>query len=71
MAVYGYARVSITDQDLTIQEDALMAAGFRTISSEKLSGSTINRPELQTLLEYLREVDELVVTRLDCFARSN
>ena len=46
-------------------------AGCRTIRSKKLSGSTINRPELQTLLEYLREVDELVVTRLDCFARSN
>ena len=71
MAVNGYARVSTTDQDLTIQEDALTAAGCRTIRSEKLSGSTINRPELQTLLEYLREVDELVVTRLDCFARSN
>ena len=49
----------------------MTAAGCRTIRSEKPSGSTINRPELQTLLEYLREVDELVVTRLDCFARSN
>ena len=49
----------------------MTAAGCETICSEKLSGSTINRPELQTLLEFLSEVDELVVTRLDRFARSN
>ena len=71
MAVYGYARVSTTDQDLTIQEDALKAAGCGTIRSEKLSGSTTNRPELQTLLEFLGEGDGFVVTRLDRFARSN
>ena len=49
----------------------MKAAGCGTIRSEKLSGSTTNRPELQTLLEFLREGDEFVVTRLDRFARSN
>jgi DNA invertase Pin-like site-specific DNA recombinase len=71
MPSFGYARVSTADQDLTIQLDALKAAGCETIRSEKISGSTTNRPELNTLLEFLREGDEFVVTRLDRFARSN
>ena len=68
---YGYARVSTTDQDLTIQIDALNAAGCETIRQEKVSGtSTQGRDELNTLLEFMREDDELVVTRVDRLARS-
>ena len=68
---YGYARVSTTDQDLTIQIDALNAAGCETIRQEKVSGtSTQGRDELNTLLEFLRDGDELVVTRVDRLARS-
>jgi DNA invertase Pin-like site-specific DNA recombinase len=71
MSSFGYARVSTADQDLTIQQDALKAAGCETIRSERLSGSSTKRPELNTLLEFLREGDEFVVTRLDRFARSS
>lgn len=71
MPSFGYARVSTADQDLAIQLDALKGAGCETIRSEKISGSTSNRPELNTLLEFLRDGDEFVVTRLDRFARSN
>ena len=68
---YGYARVSTTDQDLTIQIDALKNAGCETIRKEKVSGTSIQgRNELNTLLEFLREGDELVVTRIDRLARS-
>ena len=68
---YGYARVSTTDQDLTIQIDALNAVGCETIRQEKVSGtSTQGRDELNTLLEFMREGDELVVTRIDRLARS-
>ena len=68
---YGYARVSTTDQDLTIQIDALNAAGCENIRQEKVSGTSIQgRDELNTLLEFLREGDELVVTRVDRLARS-
>ena len=68
---YGYARVSSSGQDLTIQVEALTAAGCETIRQEKVSGTSIQgRDELNILLEFLREGDELVVTRIDRLARS-
>ena len=71
MAKYGYARVSTTDQDLSIQLDALKAAGCEIIRAEKQSGTTTEkRSELANLLEFLRSGDELVVTRIDRLARS-
>jgi DNA invertase Pin-like site-specific DNA recombinase len=71
MMKYGYARVSTTDQDLTIQIEALTNAGCETIRQEKVSGTSVQgRDELNTLLEFLRKGDELVVTRIDRLARS-
>ncbi|MBY6265101.1 recombinase family protein [Azospirillum sp. 412522] len=71
MAVYGYARVSTTDQNLTVQEEALRAAGCDVIRTEKVSGTTRNgRAELETLLQFLRPGDTLMVTRVDRLARS-
>ena len=68
---YGYARVSTVDQDLTIQLEALTNAGCETIRQEKVSGTSVQgREELNTLLEFLREGVELVVTRVDRLARS-
>jgi DNA invertase Pin-like site-specific DNA recombinase len=68
---YGYARVSSTDQDLTMQLEALKAAGCEVIRSEKVSGTARRgRSELDTLLEFVREGDSVVVTRIDRLARS-
>jgi DNA invertase Pin-like site-specific DNA recombinase len=68
---YGYARVSTLDQDLTIQTAALKDAGCEQIRTEKVSGtSRQGRTELATLLEFIREGDSLVVTRVDRLARS-
>ena len=68
---YGYARVSSIGQDLSIQMEALKNAGCETIRKEKVSGTSIQgRDELNTLLEFVREGDELVVTRIDRLARS-
>jgi DNA invertase Pin-like site-specific DNA recombinase len=71
MTTIGYARVSTVDQDLTIQIDALEAAGCEVIRQEKASGTTTQgRAELRTVLDFLRKGDVLVVTRIDRLARS-
>src|SRR5579863_673179 len=71
MTVIGYARVSTADQDLSIQDAALKAAGCDTIRAEKRSGTTTQgRDELRTVLEFLRTGDVLMVTRIDRLARS-
>ncbi len=71
MPSIGYARVSTTDQDCGIQIAALKAAGCEVVRSEQKSGTTTKgRTELETVLSFLREGDELVVTRIDRLARS-
>ena len=50
MAIYGYARASTLEQDVTIQEEALRRAGCEIIRSEKVSGgSRAGRSELALL----------------------
>lgn len=69
--LFGYARVSSEDQDLAIQRGRLMAAGCHVVRTEKVSGTSLKgRTELASLLEFLREGDTLVVTRIDRLARS-
>jgi DNA invertase Pin-like site-specific DNA recombinase len=67
----GYATVSTTDQDLSIQIEALKAVGCEPIRAEKRSGTKVTgREELRTILDFLREGDTLTCTRVDRLARS-
>ena len=67
----GYARVSSVDQNLGVQLETLKSFGCEKIYKEKVSGtSTQGRDELKECLEYVREGDELVITRIDRLARS-
>ncbi len=71
MTRVGYARVSTTDQDLDIQVARLKAAGCEIVRSETGSGaSRTGRTELETIMQFLRASDELVVLRLDRLGRS-
>jgi DNA invertase Pin-like site-specific DNA recombinase len=71
MAIYGYARVSTTDQDLGIQEGKLREAGCTIVRAEKVTGtSREKRTELNTLLDFIRAGDVLMVTKVDRLARS-
>lgn len=66
----GYARVSTEDQDLTVQTETLSGCGCEKIFQEKRSGTSLDRQELDNCLDYLREGDMLIVTRIDRLARS-
>lgn len=67
----GYARVSSVGQSLDVQLAALNEAKCEKVFAEKLSGTTAGkRLALQEALEFAREGDTLVVTRLDRLARS-
>src|SRR5215217_4553052 len=63
----GYARVSTQDQDLTIQRERL--AWCEKLFEETASGTDAQRPQLQACLNYVREGDTLVITRLDRLER--
>jgi DNA invertase Pin-like site-specific DNA recombinase len=68
MARVGYARVSSVGQTLDVQLDKLKQCD--KIFQEKISGASSKRPCFKACLEYVREGDTLVVTRLDRLARS-
>jgi DNA invertase Pin-like site-specific DNA recombinase len=68
MAFVGYARISSVGQSLAVQLDKL--AHCDKLFQETTSGAVSHRPQLAACLEYVREGDTLVVTRLDRLARS-
>jgi DNA invertase Pin-like site-specific DNA recombinase len=71
MTILGYARVSSVSQDLSIQLERLKAAGCEVIRQEKVSGkSRDGRTELQTVLDFIRPGDQLVICKLDRLGRS-
>ncbi|AZI59655.1 recombinase family protein [Nakamurella antarctica] len=69
----GYARVSTDSQDLTVQQEALLALGVsesRIYTDHGLTGTSRDRPGLREALAAGRAGDTLVVTKLDRLARS-
>lgn len=69
MAKIGYARVSSKEQNLERQIKAL--EGVSKVFSDKVSGQSTERPQLQAMLDYLREGDVVVVTELDRLGRNS
>lgn len=72
IATVGYARTSTVEQSagLEAQERDLRDAGCSKIFSEKVSSVATHRRQLEAALDYVREGDTLVVTKLDRLARS-
>lgn len=66
----GYCRVSTTDQDASLQVDALTKHGCTGMFTDTASGTKVDRVELETCLRHLRKGDTLVIWRLDRLGRS-
>jgi len=64
----AYARCSTQNQNLDAQLEQLKDCD--KIFKEKLSGGKSDRPQLHSAIDYLREGDSLVITKLDRLARS-
>ena len=71
MSKVGFARVSTIDQDLNLQIEALEKEGCNKIFFGKQSGlSSENQSQLNALLDFIREGDVVIVTKLDRLGRS-
>jgi len=68
--VFGYARISTTAQDESLQVDALNAAGCDRLMIDRASGASTDRPALAEMLDRLRPADTVMVWRLDRLGRS-
>jgi len=68
--IIGYARVSTDDQKLEAQLDALEAAGAERVYADKITGSARTRPQLDLMIDQLRDGDVVTVTKYDRLARS-
>lgn len=70
VANIGYVRVSSTDQNTDRQDLALKDLHIKKIFHEKISGKDTNRPQLQKMLDYVREGDTLYIESISRLARS-
>lgn len=70
--VYGYARVSSVDQNLSRQLDALIAAGVEgnLVFADKASGKDFKRPEWRKLMNKIKKGDTLIVKSIDRLGRN-
>jgi len=70
LANVGYARVSTLDQNLSLQLDALAAAGCEKVFEDRASGARADPAGLQAALDYVRDGEVLAVWKLDRLGRS-
>ena len=71
MRLFGYARVSTSEQSLEIQKQKLINEGVKEfrILSDKATGNNTKREGLQKLLDRVEQGDIILVTKLDRLGR--
>jgi DNA invertase Pin-like site-specific DNA recombinase len=67
--IYGYARGSTDAQDLTSQRAQLTAAGYEKVFSEKITGTTADRPQLKKLMKALAPGDVVITPAVERLSR--
>ena len=66
----GYVRVSTRDQNTARQDELMKRLGVEKVYTDKVSGKDTERPELQKMMDFVREGDTLVVESISRFARN-
>ena len=66
----GYIRVSTQEQNTMRQEVLMEQLGVDQIYIDRSSGKNANRPELKTMLEFVRKGDVVIVESISRFARN-
>lgn len=70
MSTIAYVRVSSKDQNTGRQLEALKQHRIDKVFEEKISGKDTNRPQLQKMLEYIREGDTVYIESFSRLARN-
>jgi DNA invertase Pin-like site-specific DNA recombinase len=70
VAKVGYGRISSIDPSLDEQKSKLDESGCEKVFLDKQTGTNVDGPRLTEVLNYVRQGDSLVITRLDRLARS-
>ena len=66
----GYIRVSTQEQNTVRQEVLMESLGVDEVYIDRMSGKSTQRPELQKMLEYVRQGDTVIVEAISRFARN-
>ena len=66
----GYIRISTTDQNTARQEVLMQELGVDQVYIDRMSGKSLDRPELKRMLNYVREGDVVIVESISRFARN-
>lgn len=66
----GYVRISTKEQNTARQDVLMEQLGVEQVFSDKVSGKNTERPELQRMMEFVREGDVVVVESISRFARN-
>ncbi len=66
----AYIRVSTEEQNTARQDAMMKAQGVEKVFTEKISGKNMERPQLQAMLDYVREGDVVFVESYSRLARS-
>ena len=66
----GYVRISTREQNTARQDVLMEQLGVERVYTDKLSGKNTERPELQKMMDFVREGDVVVVESFSRFARN-
>jgi len=66
----GYIRISTKEQNTARQDLLMKELGVEKVYTDKMSGKDAERPELQKVMDFVREGDTLIVESFSRFARN-